>query len=128
MKIGTPFSWLSMLFWWAGCSHGSTTAQQCEQTSGEWKEVSDCPSACAPPAPTAEACETIEDMSCIMVCSEEATCHCPVDQPFWQEGVGCVGFEACPDESTETGIEGRRAEPLECAIGGDGMRCDLEAG
>jgi hypothetical protein len=84
----------------SGCSEPDPASTECEQSGGEWREVSDCPSACEPPAPTADACETIEELQCATVCGDIPTCSCPVDTPFWQDGLGCVGFEACPDTGT----------------------------
>jgi hypothetical protein len=79
-----------------GCGTPDPKALECEQTGGEWVPVSDCPSACEPPAPTAQACETLGEWQCVTVCGDVPTCHCPDDRPFWQDGVGCVGTEACP--------------------------------
>ena len=89
--------WFSSSLFGVGCSPNADMALQCTETGGEWREVSECPSACAPPAPTAEACATIDDQVCAAVCGDVPLCHCPADTPFWEEGVGCVGFEACPD-------------------------------
>jgi len=107
MRVLPPFQllWLSLAFLLAGCDKDDPTAQLCEQSGGEWREVSDCPSACEPPPPTAEACATIEDTVCAAVCGEVPMCSCPNDKPFWQDargqdGTGCVGFDACPDSDT----------------------------
>ena len=87
----------------SGCSKPDPTVQECEQSGGMWVPVSDCPSACEPPAPTAQACETLGEWSCATVCGEVPVCHCPEDRPFWQDGVGCVGTEACPATGDDTG-------------------------
>ena len=77
-------------------------ALQCTQSDGDWVEVADCPTSCPPPAPSSEACATIEEMACAAVCGDIAACHCPHEKPFWQEGEGCVGFEACPEREGDT--------------------------
>ena len=76
-------------------SNGDLTKEACEGSGGEWLYVADCPSACEPPEPTAENCETIGEMACMTVCAEVPNCHCPSDKPFWDDG--CVGAEACSE-------------------------------
>ena len=102
MKFRTFLRGLSLGILFTGCSPDSSTSQLCEQSGGVWKEVSDCPSACAPPAPTADSCANIEETSCIAVCGDVPTCSCPEEMPFWKDGAGCVGIEACPDSDTGT--------------------------
>ena len=58
----------------AGCSKPDPKVQECEQSGGMWVPVSDCPSACEPPAPTAQACETLGEWSCATVCGEVPLC------------------------------------------------------
>lgn len=102
MKIRTLPRWLFLGLLFTGCSSDSSTADQCEQSDGVWKEVSECPSACEPPAPTAESCAEIGATSCVAVCGDVATCSCPEEKPLWKDGAGCVGFEACPESDTGT--------------------------
>ena len=89
----------------AGCGgnqdHNSNgmTASDCVESGGDWIYINECPSACAPPPPTLDDCETITEMMCASVCSEEPNCHCPADKPFWLDG--CVGFEECPTASLD---------------------------
>lgn len=94
--------WLVLLAC-AGCWGESPTGEswwalqrQCEATAGQWRTVADCPSACWPPEPTAENCTTLEQPMCMSVCSDQPSCDCPVEAPFWEPGTGCVGSEACP--------------------------------
>ena len=74
---------------------------ECRESGGEWVYVNDCPSPCDPPTPTSENCATIHEMVCITVCSEEPSCNCPQDKPFWLNG--CVGFDECPNEDWGVG-------------------------
>jgi|GEM_PF-3110225 len=115
-----------------GCGGEGPTAQLCEASGGVWKEVADCPDACLPPEPTADACANIEDTACLTVCGDVAACSCPEDKPFWEDGEGCVGFDACPADTAPPDTGGvepeptdaeRRTELLECVIQEDG--CDV---
>lgn len=74
-----------------------TLKVQCEETAGTWEDVDGCPSSCWPPAATRETCADDYAQMCNYACGEEPNCACPSDTPFWEEGVGCVGDEACPD-------------------------------
>ena len=70
---------------------------QCEETTGIWEEVDGCPSSCWPPAATKETCAEDYAQMCNYACGDEPNCSCPAEAPFWEENVGCVGYEACPE-------------------------------
>ena len=89
-----------------GCSPDTSkteAALQCTTSGGAWSEVSECPNPCVIPAPSTESCENIYKLSCATVCGDAPACDCPYEKPFWQEGIGCVGFEACPEGEADTG-------------------------
>jgi len=93
---------LGILVLAAGCLGESPTGEtwkalesQCLESEGEWRTYSDCPTICWPLEPTADACDLGSEMGCAAVCGEQPSCTCPAERPFWEEGVGCVGLEAC---------------------------------